>query len=156
MISGKMRVWQILKKSRAKEKVNRHVLNSLTAACFTGSAHDDARLHYGTGECHRECRNDIQSRLSVVSSALDNRFDRSSLLQQQQHEGLTKDVDNSAVSTPQPDQASTAGAPAPLSADEEKVSGIAAIISLWHAMELGSRLMGAQSPRNNVADAGSW
>ena len=37
MISGKMRVRQILKKSRAKEKVNRHVLNSVTAACFIGS-----------------------------------------------------------------------------------------------------------------------
>ncbi|CAK0786989.1 hypothetical protein CVIRNUC_010205 [Coccomyxa viridis] len=40
--------------------------------------------------------------------------------EQQQHEGLTKDTANSAVSTPQPDQASTAGASAPLSADEEK------------------------------------
>ena len=64
---------------------------------------------------------------------------------QQQHEGLTKDIGNAAVSTPQPDQASSAGAPAPLSADEEKVSIFAAIISLWRAVELGSRLMGAWS-----------
>ena len=156
MISGKMRVWQILKRSRAKEKVNRQVLNSVTAAHSSGSG-------MMTHTCTRAQENAIKDAkiklyltlLLVVSSALDHRFNRSFFLQQQ-HEGLTKDIDNSAVSTPQPDQASTAGTPAPLSADEEKVSVFAAIISLWHAIKLGSRLMGAQSPRNNVADAGSW
>ena len=33
---SKMRVWQLLKPSRAREKMNRQVLDSVTAACFLG------------------------------------------------------------------------------------------------------------------------
>ena len=99
----------------------------------------------------------IQTMFCVGSSAFEHwtPYNRLSLLQQQQHEGLTSDMANSAVSTPQPDQASTAGAPAPLSADEKKVDIFAAIISFWHAMELGSRLMGAWSLRDDIAVAGA-
>ena len=37
MKRGQMRVWQILKARRAREKVKRQLLDSVTAACFLGS-----------------------------------------------------------------------------------------------------------------------